>query len=126
MVNVPVEREWSDHTYWKYPLKVDMEAVTADMDTLAEALSKEGVPCWAGYTKVPMYMYDVFTKPYTYGTSGYPLTGSGRTYGEGLCPASEKDLKEMIVFPFCEGYRPEHIQQIAHAVTKVFEHFRKN
>jgi dTDP-4-amino-4,6-dideoxygalactose transaminase len=121
----PIEKEWAKHTYWKYPIKVDMEKIAADMDTIAEALKAEGLPCWAGYTKVPIYMYNVLTIPYTYGKSGYPLVESGRTYGEGLCPNAEKDLKEMIVLPFCEGFKEEHIELITKAVKKVFDHYRK-
>lgn len=122
MLKTPVEKEWTRHTYWKYPFKVDMNAIKADMDTIAEALKAEGLPCWAGYTKVPIYMYNVLTIPYTYGRSGYPL--AGYQYGEGLCPEAEQDLREMIVLPFCEGYRPEHIELMARAVKKVLTHYK--
>jgi Predicted pyridoxal phosphate-dependent enzyme apparently involved in regulation of cell wall biogenesis len=124
ILKIPVEKEWSRHTYWKYPFKVDMSSIKADMDTIAEALKAEGLPCWAGYTKVPIYMYNVLTIPYTYGKSGYPFVNNGYKYGEGLCPKAEKDLKEMIVVPFCEGYKPEHIELIAKAVKKVLDYYR--
>lgn len=125
IIACPVEKEWGRHTYWKYPLKVDMEKIKCDMDTLSEALKAEGLMCWAGYTKVPIYMYNVLTIPYTYGNSGYPITGSGRKYGQGLCPNAEKDLKEMIVLPMCEKFTEEHVSMIAGALKKVLEHYKR-
>ncbi len=124
MVSVPVEKEWARHTYWKYPLKINVSRIKADMDTLAASLKAEGLVCWAGYTKVPIYMYNVLTIPYTYGKSGYPLADGGYKYGEGLCPKAEKDLKEMLVVPFCEGYKPEHIDLIAKTIKKVMEYYK--
>lgn len=123
MILCPQEKEWGWHTYWKYPIKVIMNRMRTDMDTIAGALKAEGLPCWAGYTKVPIYMYDVLTLPYTYGRSGYPIKESGRTYQQGLCPEAEKDLGEMIVIPWTERYQPEHIEQIYRALKKVFEYY---
>lgn len=123
VIACPSEKDWGWHTYWKYPLKVRLDRIKTDMDTLAAALKAEGLPCWAGYTKVPIYMYNVLTIPYTYGHSGYPVKESGRTYQQGLCPEAEKDLKEMIVIPWSEKYTPEHVALIARTLKKVFRHY---
>jgi perosamine synthetase len=119
----PAEKEWAFHTYWKYPIKVEMDKFSADMDMTARALKAEGLECWAGYTKVPIYMYNVLTVPYTYGRSGYPLKNAGAHYGEGLCPEAEKDLKEMIVLPINEKFEEVHIEAIYTALKKVFGHY---
>lgn len=124
IITTPIEKEWGYHTYWKYPLMVDLKKISCDMDTLSKAFIAEGLPCWAGYSKVPLYMYNVLTIPYTYGSSGYPLVDSGRKYGEGLCPKAEEDLKEMVVVPFNEGYSSEHIFLIAKTLKKVLDYYR--
>lgn len=123
-MSTPVIRDYAEHTYWKYPIKLDMTRLSVDLDTLAKALNAEGLPGWAGYTKVPIYMYNVLTIPYTYGRSGYPLTDAGMDYGEGLCPNAEKDLKEMIVIPMNEKYSEEHVVSIARALKKVIGYYR--
>lgn len=119
----PQVRSYSNHTYWKYSLKLDMGKLSADLDTISKALNAEGLLCWAGYTKVPIYMYNVLTIPSTYGRSGYPLTGTGRKYEQGLCPNAEKDLKEMLVVPISEKYTEEHIALIAEALRKVISYY---
>lgn len=118
----PHTYDWAKMTYWKYPVRINMTKLKPgyDMDRIAELISAEGLECWAGYTRVPIYMYDVLTVPNTYGTSGYPLKDAGRVYKRGLCPVAEKDLNSLIVTPFCEGYKDEHLDMIFETYQKVF------
>jgi perosamine synthetase len=127
-VTPPTEHPWATHTYWKYPIQVDLSSFSADMQTIADALKAEGIQSWAGYTKVPIYQYDVLTVPRTFGKSGWPISGvCGKkyTYGPGLCPKAEKVLTEMIILPWSEKYTETHVHDIAAGLTKVFEHYRK-
>ncbi len=127
-VTPPTEHPWATHTYWKYPIQVDLSAFSVDMQTIADALKAEGIQSWAGYTKVPIYQYDVLTVPRTFGRSGWPIsgvTGTKYTYGPGLCPKAEKVLTEMIVLPWSEKYTEMHARDLAAGLAKVFEHFRK-
>ena len=127
-ITPPLEYSWATHTYWKYPIQVDLSAFSADMQTIADALKAEGIQSWAGYTKVPIYQYDVLTVPRTFGKSGWPISGiSGKkyTYGPGLSPKAEKALTEMIVLPWSEKYTEAHLRDLAAGLAKVFEHFRK-
>lgn len=126
-ITPPVEYEYALHTYWKYPITVDTSDMKASMDELAAALQAEGVQCWAGYTKTPIYNYDVLTKPATYGRSGYPLRGGDReyTYGLGLCPNAEAALQRMIVLPINERYTEQHCRCVAAGLRKVFGHFAR-
>jgi dTDP-4-amino-4,6-dideoxygalactose transaminase len=119
-LTAPQTYDYAKMTYWKYPIKVDMQKMNADMDAIANLISAEGLECWAGYTKVPIYMYNVLTVPYTYGKSGYPLVESGYSYGEGLCPVAEEDLKGLIVTPMCEGFKDEHLNMISEVLKRVF------
>jgi len=127
-VTPPVEKSGATHTYWKYPIHVDLAAFSVDMQTIADALKAEGVQSWAGYTKVPIYQYDVLTVPRTFGKSGWPILGiAGKkyTYGPGLCPNAEKVLTEMIVLPWSEKYTEDHLRDLAAGLAKVFEQFHK-
>lgn len=125
-LRVPVEYSWATHTYWKYPIQVDIDSFSVDMQGIANALKAEGIQSWAGYTKVPIYQYDVLTVPRTFGTSGWPIsgvTGKKYTYGPGLCPNAEKVLNEMIVLPWSECYNDQHLRDLAAGLGKVFGHY---
>jgi len=127
-VTPPTECPWATHTYWKYPIRVELSAFAVDMQTMADALKAEGIQSWAGYTKVPIYQYDVLTLPRTFGKSGWPIsgvTGKRHTYGPGLCPNAEQVLTEMIVLPWSEKYTEAHLHDLAAGLAKVFGHYRK-
>lgn len=127
-VTPPTEHPWATHTYWKYPIQVDLSAFSVDMQNIADALKAEGIQSWAGYTKVPIYQYDVLTVPRTFGKSGWPIsgiTGKKYTYGPGLCPKAEKVLTEMLVLPWSEKYTETHLRDLAAGLAKVFEEFRQ-
>jgi dTDP-4-amino-4,6-dideoxygalactose transaminase len=99
-----------------------------DLQTIADALKSEGIQSWAGYTKVPIYQYDVLARARTFGKSGWPIsgvTGKNYSYGPGLCPEAEKALGEMIVLPWSEKYTQAHLRDLAAGLFKVFEHYRK-
>jgi len=122
----PVEYPWATHTYWKYVVRADISRFSVDMQGIADALKAEGIQSWAGYTKVPIYHYDVLTVPRTFGNSGWPIsgvTGKKYTYGPGLCPNAEKVLTEMIVLPWSERYTDQHLQDLAAGLGKVFGHY---
>jgi len=127
-LHAPVEKPWATHTYWKYPVLLDTEQFDADMDQIAEALNAEGVQSWAGYTKVPIYQYDVLTVPRTFGKSGLPMSAvpdRGYHYGPGLCPEAERIHRRMIVLPWSERYEPTHLEQVANGLRKVLGHYRR-
>jgi len=127
-VTPPTEYPWATHTYWKYCIQVALSAFSADMQTIAEALKAEGIQSWAGYTKVPIYQYDVLTVPRTFGNSGWPIsgiTGKKYSYGPCLCPKAEKALTEMVVLPWTEKYTDTHLRDLAAGLTKVFSYYRK-
>ncbi|MDO8589270.1 MAG: DegT/DnrJ/EryC1/StrS family aminotransferase [Armatimonadota bacterium] len=127
-VRPPVEHSWATHTYWKYPIAVDIDSFSVGMQHIADALKAEGIQSWAGYTKVPIYQYDILTVPRTFGKSGWPISGTtGRTYtyGPGLCPNAERALREMIVLPWSERYTDQHLADLSSGLAKVFRHYYK-
>ena len=43
----------ADSSYWFLPVRVDVEALTVDKDTFAEAVAAEGIPVMKSYRHIP-------------------------------------------------------------------------
>jgi dTDP-4-amino-4,6-dideoxygalactose transaminase len=110
------------HSFWLFMLRVT--APQADTQAFGDALVAEGVPAWVRYIVDPLYLSPIFTRPSTYGASGYPLRPySQQVYARGLCPGSEQALAHVIAIQWNENYTEEHVRQIAAAIRKVAQHF---
>jgi len=114
-------------TYWFYWLRVDAKI----RDEFARALAAEGVPAGAGYIAKPVYLYDVLREKKTYGDSHFPYgyapfrdPENEMEYCEGLCPAAEQALREMIRIPLNEFWTEQDVRDAARAIHKVAEHYR--
>ena len=99
------------------------------MDDLSQAFAHEGVGFGAGYTRTPIYEYDVLKNRRFFGESAYPLLdpASGRDvrYYTGMCPEAEGILKRMLVRHVNEKCTEEMIHDMARAIRKVFTHYAK-
>jgi perosamine synthetase len=122
-IAVPPIASWSNHTYWKYPLEIDCDALQVNVEEFGEALSAEGVPSWAGYIKKPLYLFEFLREKRTYGSThcpfSCPLYGNDREYRKGLCPEAEALLHRLVVLHWSEKYTERHIAGIAEAIKKV-------
>ncbi|NOZ20624.1 MAG: DegT/DnrJ/EryC1/StrS family aminotransferase [Planctomycetes bacterium] len=124
-VHPPKVRDGGECTYWFYWFRVD----AAIRDQFAKALNGEGVPCSAGYIPKPVYLYDVLREKKTYGDSHFPYgyapfrdPDNEIEYTEGLCPVTERALKEMIRISLNEFWTEQHVRDAACAICKVAEH----
>jgi dTDP-4-amino-4,6-dideoxygalactose transaminase len=118
------------NTYFYYCFRIDQERLRVDGRQIASALEAEGLEAELGYPgPVPLYLYPMIRDKKTFGRSGWPFTSpaarQSSDYGPGLCPVAERLCTETIVLPWNEGLRSEHVEQIAAAVTKVMEAYRK-
>ncbi len=90
----------STHVYWHYAPLVDLAAMKVGLEDIAKALGAEGVPFGAGYTRTPIYQYEVLRDRRFFGDSAFPLhdPASGRDvrYEPGLCPNAEAILQHML------------------------------
>ena len=118
------------HSYWLYPIKLDLSAFKATLEDFVKALRAEGIPASAGYIGIPIYMSSIFAEKKGYAGTGCPWTcplyGKEIIYKKGLCPQTEKILSELVTLPCNEYFTEEDIEDIASAIRKVAEYYKKS
>ncbi len=60
-------------SYWYIRMHIDLDKLTVSKDQFVNALSAEGIPCFASYRHIPSEA-KWFVEKATYGKSGYPWT----------------------------------------------------
>ncbi|MBS7617928.1 DegT/DnrJ/EryC1/StrS family aminotransferase [Candidatus Bathyarchaeota archaeon] len=114
------------HSYWLYPLKVELSMFSASLSDIAKAITAEGIPTGTGYIGKPIYMAPLFVEKRGYGASKCPwicpLYGKNINYGEGLCPKAEETLNTLLTLPCNEYFTEEDVEDIAKAVEKVLSY----
>lgn len=117
------------HTFYEYPLPFDPDYFSVGNDILAKAITAEGVACSPSYLPQPLYMYDVVYKQKTFGKTGCPFVchhnpNKYEIY-EDMCPNAVKACKRMLYIPWSEKTTKAHAEDIAAAIRKVLEHYKK-
>ena len=126
MVSPPYVPANTKHSYWLYFLRVKDPRGGALTQRFGEALIAEGVPAWVRYIVDPLYCSPLFTKPATYGISGYPFSEWGtQTFESGLCPNAERALDEVIAIHWNENLNGSHVHQIAAAISAVASRYSR-
>ena len=105
------DTEMGYHTFFEYPLPLDMSRFTADLSTLASAITAEGVACSPSYIPKPIYAYDVVEDVYH-----YPLNS---------CPRAVEACQRMLYIPWTEKTTIQHAEDIFHAIQKVLTYYHK-
>jgi dTDP-4-amino-4,6-dideoxygalactose transaminase len=124
MVSPPYVLPNTKHSYWLYFLRVNDPRGASLTQQFGDALVAEGVPAWVRYIVDPLYCSPLFTKPATYGTSGYPFSKWGtQRFERGLCPNAEGALDEVIAIHWNENLSDSHVRQIAAAILRVAAHY---
>ena len=117
------------HSYWLYPLKIELSMFDATLDDIVKALRAEGIPAGAGYIGKPIYMAPLFTEKRGYGGTKCPwicpLYGREIDYREGLCPQAEETIRQLITLPCNEYFTEEDVEDIAEALEKVLHYYRR-
>jgi dTDP-4-amino-4,6-dideoxygalactose transaminase len=111
------------HAYWLYMLRVMQPRDGAHTQKIGDALVAAGVPAWVRYIVDPLYLSPLFTKPATYGTSGYPFTEYGnQRFERGLCPHAEEALDSVIAIHWNENLNETHVHEMAAAISNAARH----
>jgi len=128
-VETPKIPDGYKHSYWLYPLKIDLEMFNASLAEIVRAISAEGIPAGAGYIGKPIYLAPIFLEKRGYGGTECPwicpLYGKDIVYREGLCPNAERILKQLITLPCNEYFTEEDVEDIAKAIEKVLNYYRR-
>jgi perosamine synthetase len=106
------------HAYWLYMLRVTQPDNGAHTQKIGDALVADGIPAWVRYIVDPLYLSPLFTKPATYGTSGYPFAEYGKQcFERGLCPHAEAALDSVIAIHWNENLNGTHVREMAAAIS---------
>ena len=123
----PVIPRGHKHSYWKYPITIDEQALSVSPKDFASALGAEGIPASQGYIQIPLYMFPILRDKRTYGNShcpfDCPLHGSDVEYREGICPNTEEILRRIITLPINESFSGEDVEDMGRAIRKVAEYY---
>jgi len=115
-IETPFEQPGSLHTYWKYCLRVDANVIPGGSDALGEELKARQISCAPRYVQKPAFMCRVFQEQKTFGNSRYPFTLARPEvlqYDPKRFPLTMQALESVLVLPWNENYREEHLDYIA-------------
>lgn len=118
-LEAPVDDPDRVHTYWRFPLRVDADEVPGGPRALAAELRAFGVASAPNYVGKPAFLCALFTERRTLGSSGWPLRRNGRevTYDASEYPGVASGLEQVLVLPWNERYRAEHVDYVAEALA---------
>ena len=127
-ISLPQIRDEDDWSCWFYLLRVDAEEFGCDSKTFAADLGKEGVPCSAGYIKIPIYKFPVFqNEAFFAGT--WPTKMAGLTtmeYRDVCCPETEAILESCVQIPINQAMDEDWIEGVGRAIRKIAANYRES
>jgi perosamine synthetase len=130
-LTTPSIREKCKHVWYIYPLKVDQKKLGISRNLFVQALAKEGVPFYPGYTQ-PLYLLPLFRRKIAFGKDGCPFScnlnrDSKVSYQKGLCPKCEQIENFELISSDC--IRPpitfRHIDAIYKSFVKVIDNLHE-
>ena len=123
-----IETPWvsprAKHTYWKYCLRVDGNVVRDGAVGLARALKERQIASAPRYIQKPAFRCEVFEKQRTFGDSRFPFPlarPEAVDYRAERFPGAFQALADILVLPWNERYREEHVDYIAASVKEAVE-----
>lgn len=120
-IQAPRVHAGNAHTYWKYCLQVDSEAVPGGAVALGNKLKERRISCAPRYIQKPAFMCEVFRKRRTFGNSGFPFTAArpeAVNYDPAAYPKTFAALEHILVLPWNERYTEEHLSYIAESIRE--------
>ena len=120
-IQAPRVHAGNAHTYWKYCLQVDSEAVPGGAVALGNKLKERRISCAPRYIQKPAFMCEVFRKRRTFGNSGFPFTAArpeAVNYDSAAYPKTFAALEHILVLPWNERYTEEHLSYIAESIRE--------
>jgi dTDP-4-amino-4,6-dideoxygalactose transaminase len=121
-VHPPTLRPGAQHTYWKYPLRIDPEVIEGGADAFGQKLKQAGVFCVPRYIQKPAFECEVLRDKRTFGKSKFPYEGEHRkddppvVYDIRQTPGTAEGLATVVVLPWNEKYTKDHVAYIADSI----------
>ena len=108
-ITLPVERPWALHAYHLYPILVQTDRLSADRDTIMNAIQAENVGIGVHFRAVHLH-------PYYAETFGFH---------RGMCPIAEGYSDRTISLPLYPRMTDHDADDTVAAVRKVLSHYRR-
>jgi dTDP-4-amino-4,6-dideoxygalactose transaminase len=112
------------HTYWKYCLDVDPNAIPGGTLALGKLLKEQGVFCAPRYIQKPAFQCQVIRDKRTFGNSGFPFNlaaPEALDYSPKLFPGTMEALARVLVLPWSERYETKHVDYIGQVIRSSVE-----
>ncbi len=125
-LKLPVIRKNTTHSFYIYPLILDLKALKISRRKIFSALVKEGVQ---GLTDkyVLLHLYPIFQKKIAYGSNNFPWSTfkNKTTYRKGICPVAENLQNRTFLGLQIQLYdlKKKDIELIISAFKKVWREF---
>lgn len=114
--------------WWRYAVRVDRAVVPGGPEAVADALRPLGVPAAPRYIQKPAFACRVFTEQRTFGSSRWPFTQArpeALDWSPERFPGTYEFLRDVLVLPWNERYRAEHVDRIAEALAVAVDRARR-
>lgn len=117
------------HVYYVYAFKIDATVLGLTRDQFHRALSAEGIASAQGYV-LPIYLQPMFDARVAAQARGFgagtwhPRSGSGISYGRGLCPVTERmHFQELMATNIVRAdFGESEAREFTTAIHKIAEH----
>ncbi len=124
-IQIPNARQNTTHSYYIYPIVLNLNLIPVNRARIKQALEEEGVQGLSeGYVNI--HRYPIFQKKIAYGKNGFPwnssLNSNAIDYSVGICPVAEElHDKSFLAFNNCHyDLKESEVRLIGKAFRKVF------
>jgi dTDP-4-amino-4,6-dideoxygalactose transaminase len=118
-IEPPYVHPGSVHTYWKYCLRVNSDIIRGGSEALGRELKVRQISSAPRYIQKPAFMCKIFQEQKTFGKSRFPFTLARPEvlqYDPSRFPLTMQSLQHILVLPWNENYREQHIDYISDAI----------
>jgi perosamine synthetase len=118
-LELPAAAPGAEHTYWKYCVRVDANVIPGGPQALASELKLGGIASAPRYVQKPAFQCKVIRDQVTFGDSHWPFTlarPEAVDYSPSRFPGTFEGLEGILVLPWNERYRDEHVDYLADAI----------
>jgi perosamine synthetase len=105
----PAVRPGVDPAWHLYPIRADLEKLTADRTQIFRALRAENIGVNVHY--IPVHLHPYYRSQFGYKGGEYPV--------------AERAYEQLISLPMFHGMSEQDVEDVIHAVTKLAEHYGK-
>jgi perosamine synthetase len=109
----------SDPVFWKFCVNIDESKTAVGLTEIAARMKAAGIFTAPRYIGKPAFECQIFRDKVTFGTSSWPYTDTSRAglppvdHDRKNFPGAVKALAQVLVIPWNEFYKDEHVDYIA-------------